>query len=35
MGHSDARTTRRYDRAGRTPRHPPGHMIAAYLEAPA
>ena len=35
MGHSDARTTRRYDRAGHTPRRPPGHMIAAYLEAPA
>ena len=32
LGHSDARTTRRYDRAGHTSRRPPGHMIAAYLE---
>jgi integrase/recombinase XerD len=34
LGHSDARTTRRYDRAGHTSRRPPGHMIAAYLEDP-
>ena len=35
MGHSDARTTRRYDQAGHTHHRPPGHMIAAYLDAPA
>ena len=34
LGHSDARTTRRYDRAGHTSGRPPGHMIAAYLEDP-
>jgi site-specific recombinase XerC len=35
MGHSDPRTTRRYDRARHTARHAPGDMIAAYLEDPA
>ena len=35
MGHSDARTTRRYEQAGHTHHRPPGHVIAAYLEAPA
>jgi integrase/recombinase XerD len=34
LGHSDARTTRRYDQAGHTSHRPPGHMIAAYLEDP-
>ncbi len=35
MGHTDPRATRRYDRARRTPGRAPGHVVAAYLAAPA
>jgi integrase/recombinase XerD len=35
MGHADPRTTRRYDRTRHTLDRPPGHVVAAYLAAPA
>jgi integrase len=34
MGHADARTTRRYDRARRALDRSPGDVVAAYLAAP-
>jgi integrase/recombinase XerD len=35
MGHADARTTRRYDRARQTLYRSPGYVVAAYLADPA
>jgi integrase/recombinase XerD len=35
LGHADPRTTRRYDRARHAPDRSPGHVVAAYLGAPA
>ena len=34
MGHTDPRTTRRYDRARQAPSRSPGDVVAAYLAAP-